>query len=172
MKIMEFFDLIKERYSVREYKDKEIPAELLEKVLDAGRIAPTARNCQPVRILVARSKEAVAKMNELTPCVYGAPVVLIICADTNESSSQPCGRSFAEADATIAATHIMLAAADAGLGTVWVGRFDQKEVKEALSFPDELVPFALMPIGYPSDTSVPNPRHNENKELSEIVKYF
>ncbi|MBR6557864.1 MAG: nitroreductase family protein [Clostridia bacterium] len=169
---MEFFNLIKERYSVREYKDKEIPVELLEKVLDAGRIAPTARNCQPVRILVAKSKEVMAKMNELTPCVYGAPIVLIICSDTNESSGQPNGRSFAEADASIAATHIMLAAADVGLGTVWVGRFDQDEVRKALSFPDELMPFALMPIGYPADTSVPNPRHTDNKELSEIVKYI
>ena len=169
---MEYSKLIHERYSVRAYSDKEIPEELLAKVLDSARIAPTARNCQPVRIIVAKSKEAVAKMNELTPCVYGAPVVLIICSDTNVSSGQPNGRSFAEADASIAATHAMLAAADLGLGTVWVGRFDQDEVKSALNFPDNLVPFALMPIGYPAEDAQPSERHTDKVALEDIVKYI
>ncbi|MBP5237046.1 MAG: nitroreductase family protein [Clostridia bacterium] len=168
---MSFSELAKKRYSVRKFKSDRIPDELLYTVLESARIAPTAKNMQPVKVFVALSDESLSKLEALTPCVYGAPAVLIICSD-KAAAAQVSERSFAEADASIAASHMMLQATDLGLGSLWVGRFVPSEVKEAFGLPDNIEPYALMPIGYAADDCQPSTRHGERKDMKELAVFI
>jgi len=171
---MEFEKLIQKRYSVRKYKSDPVPKELIEKVIEAGRVAPTARNSQPQHIIVCLSQEAREMAKLCSPCTFDAPVVFIICYD--EAAGVPTPMSnvvFGAMDATIVTTHMMLAAADLGLGTCWVGMFDHVLAKEKFSLTEKkLVPVAFLPMGYPADDSVPSPRHSESKPTESLVTYL
>ena len=167
---MEFRELIKARYSVRRFSDRPVEPEKLNAVLEAGRLAPTAKNIQPVRIYVAQSEKALAIMNEASPCIYGAKTVLVICSDESTCWVTPAGKSGGTMDASIVATHITLAAADEGLGSCWVGMFDEKKLSKLLELPENIVPQCLMPIGY-ADMQ-PSDRHASRKDLSDTVKYI
>ena len=172
---MEFFTLAKERYSCRKFSDKPVEEEKLNQILEAGRLAPTAKNVQPVKIWVIRSDDALAKVKASTPFKWMENVkVIIAVGGTNEGAFvRPFdGRNFEDVDASIVATHIMLAIHDLGLGSTWVGFFDTPKLKEA--FPDmkdyDLV--ALFPVGYPADDAEPSDRHSVRKDKSELVKYI
>ena len=171
---MEFFDVIKERYSCRSFETaKPVEDEKLDKILEAGRLAPTAKNVQPVKIWVLKSEEALAKIRTATPCHFNAPVILAVGGTTEGAFVRPSdNRSFEDIDACIVATHLMLAVEAVGLGTTWVGFFDAPKIKEL--FPDmkdyDLV--ALFPIGYPAKDAKPSDRHELRKNKSEIVKYL
>ena len=172
---MEFFTLAKERYSCRKFSDKPVEEEKLNKILEAGISAPTAKNAQPVKIWVIRSEDALAKVKALNPFKWMENVkVIIAVGGTNEGAFvRPFdGRNFEDVDASIVATQIMLAIHDLGLGSTWVGFFDTPKLKEA--FPDmkdyDLV--ALFPIGYPADDAEPSDRHSVRKDKSELVKYI
>lgn len=116
--MMDFLALAESRYSVRSFADTPVPEELLEKVLKAGRLAPTAMNRQPQRIYVIRSREAMEKLQQVKTC-YNAPLVLVVCGDTSVACDRPVvGRNLAEMDASIVATHMMLEATACGLGSV------------------------------------------------------
>ena len=147
---MSFIELAKSRYSVRRFSDKPVEAEKLEKILEAGRIAPTAKNLHPEKIYVLQSEEAMNKARELTRCVYGAPTVLLVCYDEERAwhSDSRVGYVSGEMDASIVTTHMMLQAAELGIGSCWVGLFNDKEVSAAFSLPANIKPVALMPIGY------------------------
>lgn len=165
---MEFSELIKQRYSVRKFSPKAIEPEKLSAILEAGRLAPTAKNMQPQRIYVLQSKDALEKANNLSPCIYGAQTVLMICADVNEAWHRlGSGVSAAETDASIVATHMMLAAKNEGIGSVWVGMFVQKEAQKVFGLPENIMPYALMPIGY-ADMG-PSERHEDRKPLNDTV---
>jgi nitroreductase len=165
-----FADLIAKRYSVREYSDKPVEDEKLRAILQAGRLAPTAKNAQPQRIYAVRSERMLGKLRSVCSMTFGAPIVIVICSDPSASFVSPfSGRNFGETDAAIVTDHMMLQATELGLGTCWVGWFDPKEIKEALGIPDNLEVMNLLPVGYPSGNSKPSPRHNDRKPLEETV---
>ncbi len=170
---MAFVDLAHARYSVRKFKDKPIEREKLERILTAGQAAPTACNNQPQRILVVENAEAHEKIKKCTPFHFGAPIVLVICYDKSESWKRLKfdGKEFGEQDASIVASHLMLEAADLGMGTTWVGYFDPDAVRKEFALPENIVPAVLLPLGYPADDAVPNERHAQRKPLAETVFY-
>jgi nitroreductase len=167
---MDFEKLAQERYSVRKFSPKEVEREKLDQILNAGRLAPTACNYQPQRVLVASSGEALEKVLKSTHHHFGAPVILVICYDKNVSAKRTYdGADLGEADADIVTTHMMLQAADLGLGTTWIGGFDPKIVKEEFALPESYVPVALLPVGYPAEDAMPSPRHTEREPLQKTV---
>ena len=171
---MSFYDLAKARYSVRKFSDKKIEQEKLDKILLAGRIAPTAKNNQPQRVYVLKSGEAMEKVNKLTRCVYGAPLVLLVCYDETEVWHNPQreGYNTGEVDASIVCTHMMLEAWEQGIGSCWVGVFNDKEVSAAYNLPGHIKPVALMPLGYAAEDAEPAPRHDEIRDEKETVSYL
>ncbi len=166
-----FFDLAKDRYSVRKFAPLPVEGEKLFRILECGRLAPTAKNNQPQKIYVLESEEALAKVRALTRCTFDAPVVLLICGDKKQAWINPhTGHSSAEMDASIVATHMMMAAEELGLGTTWVCWFDTEKAKEVFALPEDIQPYCLLPIGYPADDAVPSPNHLLRKPLEETVE--
>lgn len=170
---MDILELLKNRYSVRDYADKEIPEDLLEKVLEAGRIAPTAKNCQPQRVFVLKSKEAIEKIRTITPSAYNAPIVLMICADNDAAwKRNRDGWCAAPIDTSIVTCHMMLEAESLGLGSCWVCAFDAQKVIDAFDLPENIYPYSLLPIGYKSENCEPNPRHFERFSKENSIKFI
>ncbi len=165
---MDFSALIKERYSVRQFKTTPVSDNDITAILEAGRIAPTAKNMQPVFVLALTSDASLEIANECSPCIYGAPVVFVICGNENESFKHPDGRDFLQIDATIVTTQMMLKAHDLGLGSCFVGMFEEKPVKEKLNLPSNLKPIAFLPVGYID--APPSERHEMRKPLSEFAE--
>ena len=170
---MDILPLLKERYSVRDFKDTPVEKEKLEKILEAARVAPTAKNMQPQRVFVLESKEALEKIREITPSAYNAPVVLMICADTDIAwTRNNDGWCAAPIDSSIITCHMMLEAESIGLNSVWVCAFNKEKVKNAFNLPDNIVPFCLLPVGYKNDKCEPNPRHFERQDIKDFVKFI
>ena len=170
---MDFYQLAKDlRYSVRKFKDQPVEKEKLEQILEAGRIAPTACNYQPQRIMVIEEEAAYEKLRQCTRCHFDAPVVLMICYDkTTVWKNKTNGTVGGDVDASIVTTHMMLQAAELGLGTTWVGAFDHQKARELFNIPDYLVPVALLPIGYPTDDAEPHPWHFKRFDIDHTVFY-
>ena len=171
---MNFIDLAKERYSVRDFKEQAVEKEKLDKILEAGNIAPTAKNLQPQRIYVLESEEALKKLDELTNCRYKAKTVLLFTYDTNEEWTNPLeeGIHSGVEDVSIVATHIMLMAKELGLDTCWCNYFPNTKLEEALNIPKNEKSVLFMPIGYASDNAKPSAMHTKNKDIEETVKYI
>jgi nitroreductase len=165
-----FMELVRQRYAVREYAQTPIEQAKLDSILEAGRLAPTARNVQPQHIYVLQSPEAVAKINELTRCAYGAPVVFLVCYDTDSVWTRN-GSNSGDMDCSIVGTHMMMEATELGLGTCWVKYFDPEEVAAAFELPANHKPSFLLPCGYAAETSKPSDKHFSRKPLSETVIY-
>ena len=165
-----FNDLARARFAVREYKQTPVEQSKLDSILEAGRLAPTAKNVQPQHIYVLQSAEAIDKINELTRCAYGAPVVFLVCYDTDQVWSKD-GHDTGDMDCSIVGTHMMLEATELGLGTCWVKWFDPAQVAEAFELPANHKPSFLMPCGYAADGVQPSPMHADRKPLSETVTY-
>ena len=146
---MNFLQLARDkRYSVRKFKAQAVEKEKLEYILEAGRVAPTACNYQPQRILVIENEAAHEKLKQCTSWYFGAPVVLMICYDKSTCwKNRTNGTCGGDVDASIVTTQMMLAAAELGLGTTWVGAFNHQKARELFNIPDYLVPVALLPIG-------------------------
>ncbi len=167
---MEIYELMRARYSVRKYADKPVEPDKLEKVLAAGACAPTAKNQQPQRVYVLESEEALAKIRGITRCAFNAPCVLLVCGDTSEAWVNPFnGRSSAEMDCSIVTTQMMLQAQELGLGTCWVCWFDTELTRKEFDIPENQEVFALLPLGYPAESSVPSANHDSRKDLVETV---
>lgn len=167
---MKFSELIEKRYSVRKYKDTPVEEEKLNAVLEAGRKAPTAKNLQPQKIFVLTKKEELEKMKEATPCTFDAPVILIVCADKDKAwSNRYSGKISDEMDISIVTTHMMLQAADLGLGSCWVCACDFAKVHETYNLPDNLEAHCLLLLGYPADDAEPNERHDNRLPLTDTV---
>lgn len=168
---MEFSELIQNRYSVRKYSKKPVEPEKLQIVLEAGRIAPTAGNRQPQRILVVDTLEGLQKMKECTTCSFDAPVVLLVCYDTTVENNNHLGdhRAYGQVDASIVITHMMLAAWNVGLGNVWVGLFKPELLKQYFNIPDDYRIVSLMPIGYAADEAAPGKMHGEKFPIAHTV---
>ena len=122
---MEFKEVIRERFSCKEYDGRQIDKEKLDAILEAGRLAPTAKNLQEQHIYVLRSPDAVAKFDEVSPCRYNAPTVLVIAFDKNNVFTYPGQKhDSGREDASIVATHMILAAKDEGVESCWINFFD------------------------------------------------
>ena len=167
---MNFNELIKDRYSVRKYKEEDIPAEILDRIIEAGMYAPTACNNQPQKIYIAKSKEAIDKLKECTPFTFDAPVVMVIGYDKTLSwqNKRMPGYESGETDAAIVTTQMMLSAWNEGIGSCWVGVFNADEVSAALGLPENIRVTALMPMGY-ADMEA-GPRHSQFREKDEMVE--
>ena len=170
---MTFSELVKSRYSCRKFSAKAVDEEKLNKILEAGILAPTAKNVQPVKIWVIKSPDALSKIRTATPCHFNAPVILAVGGTTEGAFVRPSdGRNFEDVDACIVATHMMLAVEAEGLGTTWVGFFDEPKVKELFPEMKDYDLIALFPSGYPSDDAEPSERHFIRKSMAEMVSYL
>jgi len=172
---MTFLDLARRRYSVRSYRPDPVPDDLLATVLEAGRLAPTAANRQPIRILVVRTAGREAELRRIydRDWFVAAPLILCVCAVPGEAWRRTMydGRSHADVDATIVMDHLVLAAADLGLGTCWIAAFDPAAAREVLGIPPEGEPMLFTPVGFPAADSLPSARHAERRPLEEIVRH-
>jgi len=170
---MSFLDLAAKRYSCKKYADTTVEPDKLEQVLEAARLAPTAKNAQPQHIYVLQSVEALAKMAGLTPCRYGAPVALLVTYNKDLVFHYPGGAydSGAE-DMGIVGTHLTLAAADAGLDSCWVNNFDPDAAHEAFGLPANETAVLLLDLGYAAEGVKPLPNHAKRKPLDETVSYL
>lgn len=169
---MTFLELAEKRYSVRQFSNKPVEKEKIDLILEAARLAPTATNGQCQRILVIENPEAVDKLKNCTPCHYNAPVIFLICYDEQKEWTRELdGVKSGVVDASIAATHMMLEAADIGLGSTWVMVFNADALKNAFNIPKGIVPVALLPVGYPAPDSKPAPMHFSRKPVNETVKF-
>jgi nitroreductase len=170
---MEFKEVIKARYSCKKYSDRQVEKEKLDAILNAGRLAPTAKNLQEQHVYVAQSAEVLAKIDIVTPCRYGAPTVLVIAFDKNNVFTYPGGkRDSGIEDATIAATHMILAAADEGVDSCWINYFDPEKLAEVLGLPENEEVLMIMDLGYAAEGAGPLPNHGSRKDLSETVRYL
>ncbi len=166
---MEFSELIFRRYSCRSYKPDPVEDEKLLSILEAANMAPTACNLQPFRFIVITTT---GKENELRRIYRAdwfvqAPIVICAFAMPKAGWSRGDGRNYADVDTTIAMDHLILAAADLGLGSCWIAAFDVKAAREVLNLPRDVEPIAFTPIGYPAD----EPRPKRRKSVTEIVCY-
>jgi nitroreductase len=166
---MDFRNLAAARCSVRAYRPDPVPEPLLLEVLEAARLAPSACNRQPFRVVVVRTRGREADLLRVYPKEWfvQAPLVLAVCAVPAEAwvRSRHDGWSAAETDATIATDHMLLAAADRGLGTCWIAAFDPRAAREVLGLPEGVVPVAFTPLGWPAEA--PGPK--ERKPLEDLV---
>ena len=166
---MDVFEAIKNRHSVRKFKNKDVEEEKLNRILEAARFAPSASNRQEWRFVVIRNPETRKKMIEVAngqSFIGEAPVVLACCAET-DGHVMACGQQCYPIDVAIAMEHIALQAVSEGLGTCWIGAFSEDKARKVLGIPEHIRVVELMPLGYPD--TVPRPKNR--KELSEIVRY-
>ena len=167
---MELLQLMKERYSVRKFSGRKVEQEKLDLILEAGRVAPTAANYQPQRILVLDSEEALSKLKSCTPYHFHAPLALLVCYDSTVSWKRSYdSNDMGVVDASIVTTQMMLQIADLGLGTTWVGHFNPESIRAAFDIPEFLVPAALLPIGYPREDSAPHPYHEKRFDMEHFT---
>ena len=166
---MEFLELAKKRYSVRAYKSDPVEDDKLQEVLEAAQLAPTACNLQPFQLIVIHTKGKEAELKRIySPSWFvQAPLVICACSIPFESWRRRDGKNYCDVDVTIAMDHLILAAANLGLGTCWVGAFNPDAAREVLRLPDNVEPIAFTPLGYPSD----NLKSKNRKSLNELVRY-
>ena len=172
---MEFFEVVKNRFSCRKFSQKTVEDEKLEKILEVARLAPTAKNAQPVKIWVIKTPESLEKIKSAAPFAWLKDVnVIIAVGGTAEGAFvRPSDkRNFEDVDATIVATHIMLEIENEGLSSTWIGMFDEPKVKEFFPEMKNFDLVALFPVGYKADDAQPSDRHSIRKSKDELVKYL
>jgi nitroreductase len=166
---MDVMEAIKQRRSIRKYRDRPVEDEKLKRILEAGRLAPSAANRQEWRYIIVRDKETrqnLMKAAKGQPFVGEAPIVIAACAET-DNHVMTCGQLCYPIDLAISIDHMTLKAVDEGLGTCWIGAFYEDEVKKILGVPDDVRVVELLTLGYPADIPPPRPRLT----VSEIVHY-
>ena len=167
---MDFLELAKERYSVRKMKSEKIKKEDLDKILEAARLSPTAKNLQRERLLVINTEEGIEKIKQCTECDFGATTIIVISYEKDdEQNESEFSRKYGLIDTGIVATHMCLEATNLGLGTTMVGLFDRELTKKLFNIPEKYQPELLLPIGYIDRK--PSILHERRKEIKEIVKY-
>jgi nitroreductase len=166
---MDFNELIQQRYSVRAYKPDLVDEDKLQQVLEAARLAPTAANRQPIQLLVIHTADRQAELQRIYHRQWfsQAPLVIGICGLPGQAWVRRDGQNYHYVDAAIAMDHLILAAANLGLGTCWVAAFNVEAAREVLDLPEEAVPIAFTPLGYPADHLGPK----ERKPLTDLVRY-
>ena len=167
---MNFLELAKERYSVRKMKPERVKQEDLNKILEAVRLAPTAKNMQRQRLLVINTEEGIEKIKQCTSCDFGASTIIIISYEKDdEQNESEFSRKYGLIDTGIVATHMCLEATNLGLGTTMVGLFDRELTKKLFNIPAKYQPELLLPIGYIDRK--PSRLHEDRKPIEELVEY-
>lgn len=177
---MEFTEVIRNRYSCKKYNpSRQVSEDQLAAILEAGRVAPTAKNLQEQHIYVVRSAEGLAKIDACTPCRYGAPTVLVVAYDKTNVYTYPTAkgpetdhRKSGTEDAAIVATHLMLGAYNAGVDSCWLNCVHIDDLHEALGLPANEEILMLLDLGYAADEAKPLASHFSRKQLSETVSYL
>jgi len=167
---MDFDTVIQNRYSCRAFSAQEVEPEKVDRILEAGRIAPTAVNKQPVHIWALSDPDTLEAVKGVTRSNYGAPLILVVgCHPADAWVRRYDGKNGAEVDAAIVATYLMLAAENEGLSTLWVGSFDPSLLLNLLPAAEGYELVAMINVGYPSPDSNPSAMHSERKPLEELV---
>ena len=167
---MEFEDVIRERKSTRLFSKKEVEKEKIDKILEAARLAPTAKNIQPFKIYVIKSEEGLKKIDNCTPCRYKAPVVLLVCGDVEKAFVKDDNPMYVM-DASIVTTHMMLEATNIGVDNIWIEYFDTQKIISEFDLPSNLKPVCLLPLGYKSKLCPISPMHKIRKSIDKLVEY-
>ena len=158
---MDFFETIRTRRSIRKYQEKSVEKEKVRKILEAARLAPSAMNRQPYKILVVTKKDVLSKMNSACNQEWKAPIMLVMVSIPKEAWFRDDGEENWKADAAVAMHQISLAARAEGLGTCWIAAFEEKEITKILEIdPDSRVVF-LSPLGYPAENKGPITKRKE-----------
>ena len=169
---MEFDKVITERYSVRKFRSERLKQSEIDEIIKAGHKAPTGCNNQPQRILVINSSESIEKLKKCTKCHFNAPTAMLICHNKSESWERPYDKALSSPiDAVIVATHMMLKAQDIGVGSCWVMHFNPSMMIETFNIPKDVLPVALLVMGYPAPDSKPLELHSKFKDIDEVVRY-
>ncbi|MBE8955114.1 MAG: nitroreductase family protein [Quinella sp. 2Q5] len=167
---MSFLELARARYSCRKLTDAPVEAAKVERILQAAVAAPTAKNAQRYTIWAVKSAAAFDKLKQATPYTFGAGMAFVVGAAKDGAFDRPFDKkNFAEIDAAIVATHLMLAVQDEGLGTTWVGWFDAPKMQELFPQMQGYELIAIFPVGYPAADAKPHVRHEDRRPLSEVV---
>lgn len=164
---MNVFEAISKRRSIRKYKDIEVEDEKLQNILEVARIAPSAANRQEWKFIVVKDKESREKLAEAAngqQFVAEAPVTIVACS-TESERVMPCGQYAYTVDISIAVAFMILEATELGLGTCWLGAYDEEKVRNILSIPERIRVPAMFTLGYADESPHQRPR----KHLSEIV---
>ena len=169
---MEVMEALKGRQSVKSYLPTPVEEEKLQKVLEAGRLAPSSYNSQCRKFIVVTDpavKKAIHDKAGTQPMIEQAPVVLVLCAtpDTEHEDAMPCGEVKHPIDMALCGAYMMLEAYEQGLGTCWLGAFDAEAVKRTLGIPEDVKVVTMIPVGYHDGTQERKPR----KSLEEITGY-
>ena len=167
---MNFLELAKHRCTIRSFIEQPIEKEKLDYILEAGRVAPTACNKQPHRIIVVQKSENIRKVEKAYK-TYGTQCVMIICRDTRDALIRPFdNKCSGDLDIGIITDHMMLAAREVGIGSVMVGLFDPHIIRREFAIPDYIEPTALLILGYPKNGFLDANRHTrERKALNETI---
>lgn len=161
---MNFLELARQRYSERYFKPTPVEQEKVDRIVEAGRLAPTACNYQPQKFYLIRSEEGLQKLKTVTRFHFNAPLMVLVCYDARKAWTNPADRyyelySSGEQDATIAATQMMYAAEDQGVHTLWVRGFDSKAVVDTFGLPEYMIPVMMLGLGYPREDTKPSNWH-------------
>lgn len=168
---MDLLEIAQQRYSVRKFDTKPVEAKKLQSILEFGRIAPTAKNEQPQKLLVVQQEEGIAKLNK-SANIYGAPLAIIACVDQQQSWKRPFDNfDSGEIDVSIVTTYMMLEATRLGLGSIWVCFFNSDILRAEFQLPEHIVPLNVLGIGYTAAEAAPSQRHNSRKPLADTVCY-
>jgi nitroreductase len=172
-KVMNFMEIARERYSCRKYQATIPDKETILQLIEAGRVAPSAVNYQPMQFFVVQGTENVAKLAESYSRDWFrlAPVVIVVCGDHELSWKRADGKDHCDIDVAIAADHISLQATAMGLGSCWVCNFDKNKLAQILQLPSHLEPIVMIPFGYPDDQSDPLRHFEKRKPLIDIVQW-
>lgn len=167
---MEFNTVLQRRYSCRAFSPSPVEQEKVDRILEAGRIAPTAVNKQPVHVWAVSSPDALEAVKGVTRSNYGAPLILVVgCRPADAWVRRYDGKNGAEVDASIVATYLMLAAENDGLATLWVGSFDPALLAGILPGTDGYELVAMVNVGYSADGSTPSAMHGSRIPVEEFV---
>ena len=167
---MTFNDVITQRYSCRSFSSQSIAQEKIDRILAAGRIAPTAVNKQPIHIWAVSRPETLEAIKGVTRSNYGAPLMLVVgCRPAEAWVRRYDGKNGAEVDAAIVATYLMLAAENEGLATLWVGSFDPALLRDILPGTEGYELVAMINVGYPAEGCEPSAMHGVRKSVEELV---
>lgn len=173
MEKMNFMELAKTRYSMRSFDGRPLPADAVENILQAGILAPTARNQQPQKVFVLQSEEALEKLGQCTTCTFNTKTAFLLCFDKEKSWKRSYdGADSGFVDVSIVTTHMMMEATDLGIGTTWVMWFDAAKAKELFELPENIVPVCFMVAGYPAEDAAPSHNHNKRKSMEELVEFL
>jgi len=170
---MELNEVIKNRYSVRKFSDKEVSSKIIEEILEVGRIAPSAGNHQPTVVYVL-DEEKIEKLKrvpsaKIHPVVFHSKQALLVCYNKNIEMKRPHDKfTFGITDSSIVTTYMMLKITELGLGSVWVGWFNPKLIKEILEIPGEYEVSSILPFGYIQKGNRPSKNHRERKSIEDF----